>query len=90
MNVSDTLTLKKKFIKSKIIFKKLEQCFLVKSAKIENVMFYIYKTAVSEANVETNGTGSGKWTFYKEWGFAEELLCFFENFVSVQEPLIES
>ena len=48
-------------IKSKIIFKKLEKCFLVKSDKI-----------VSEA--KTNGMGSAKWIFNKEWHFAEKLL----------------
>ena len=34
-------------------FKKLEYRFLVESTKIENASFP-YKTAISEANVETN------------------------------------
>ena len=33
--------------------------------------FDIYKTAASEANVKINGMEGAKWTFNKEWSFAE-------------------
>ena len=59
----------KKYHKIENIFKNLEKCFFVKSAKIENVMFW-YKTAMSEANVKTNGIKSAKWTVNKKWSFA--------------------
>ena len=44
--------------------------FLVKSAKIDNIMFR-YKTALSEANVKTNGMGRAEWIYHKEWSFAQ-------------------
>ena len=42
------------FLKTKTFFKKLEYRFLVESTRIENATFP-YKTALSEANVKTNG-----------------------------------
>ena len=53
LSVFNTLTLKQIFWKKKTFFKKLEYLFLVKSSKIENASF-LYKTAISEANVKTN------------------------------------
>ena len=48
-----------------IFLKKLEHCFLVESTKIENAIF-LYKTALSEANVKTNRMVSAKWNYHKE------------------------
>ena len=47
------------FLENTNLFKKLEYNFLAKSIKIENVSFS-YKTAMSEANVKTNGMVSTK------------------------------
>ena len=63
LNVFYTLTLKQIFWKTKTFFKKLEYRFLVESTKIENASFP-YKTAISEANVVTNGMVSTKWTYH--------------------------
>ena len=51
------------------LFKKLEYHFLVESTKIDNITFP-YKTVLSEANVRTNGMGSTKLTYHKEWSFS--------------------
>ena len=69
MNVFNTLTLKQIFWKMKNFFKKLEYCFLVESTKIVNASF-LYKTAISEANVKTNRIASAKWTYHKERSYA--------------------
>ena len=53
----------------KTFFEELDYRFLVESTKIENAIFP-YKTALSEANVKTNGMRSIKWTFYKERSFS--------------------
>ena len=53
-NVFNTLTLKQIFWKTKTFFKKLEYRFLVETTKIENTSLP-FKTALSEANVKTNG-----------------------------------
>ena len=66
----------------KPFFKKLEQCFIVESIKIENVSFP-YKTAMSEANVMANRMVSTKLTYHKEWTFASNYFVFFENLISV-------
>ena len=58
LNVFNTLTLKRIFLKTKAFFKKLENRFLIESNKIENVM--------SEPNVKTNRMVSTKWTYHKE------------------------
>ena len=57
------------FLKNANTFKKLEYSFLVESTKIDNITFP-YKTALSEANVKTNGMGSTKLTYHKERSFA--------------------
>ena len=44
--------------------------FLVVSAKIENLIFR-YKTALSKASVKANVMGRTKWTYHKEWSFAQ-------------------
>ena len=55
----------------------LKPSFLVESTKTENVSF-LYKTAISEANVKLNRTVSKKWTFHKERSFASNYFTFFE------------
>ena len=47
------------FLENTNLFKKLEYHFLSESIKIENASFS-YKTAMSEANVKTNGMVSTK------------------------------
>ena len=51
------------------LIKKLEYHFLVESTKTDNITFP-YKTALSEANVETNRMESTKLTHHKEQSFA--------------------
>ena len=48
LNLFDTLTVIQIFWKTKTIFKKLEQRFLVETTKVENTSFP-FKTALSEA-----------------------------------------
>ena len=78
LNVFNTLTLIQIFWKTKTFFKKLEYRFLVETTKIENTLFP-FKTALSEANVNTNRMAATKWTYYKEWSFASNYLIFLEN-----------
>ena len=63
------LTLKQIFWKTKPFFKKLEYRFLVETIKIENTSF-LFKSAPSEANVQTNRIPTTKWTYHKGWSFA--------------------
>ena len=79
LNVFNTITLKKIFLKTKTFFKKLEDWFLVESTKIENAMFP-NKIALSESNVKANSTGSTKWTYRKERSFASNYLFCVWNF----------
>ena len=65
----NTLTLKQIFWKTKTFFRNLGYPFLVESTKIENASF-LYKTAVSEANVKSNRMVIRKWTYHKEQSFA--------------------
>ena len=53
-NVFNTLTLKEIFWRTKTFFKELGYRFLVEATKIEIAPFP-FKTALSEANVKTNG-----------------------------------
>ena len=59
----------------KTFFNKLEYSFSVESTKIENASF-LYKTAISEANVETNRMVTTKLTHHKERSFASNYLIF--------------
>ena len=77
-NVFNTLTLKQIFWRTKTFFKKLEDNFLVEATKIE-ITSFPFKTALSEANVNTNGMETTKWTYHKEWSFASNYLIFLEN-----------
>ena len=65
LNVFNTSNLKQIFWKTQILFKKLENHFLVESAKIENLTFP-YKPALLAAIVTTNGMGITKRTHHKE------------------------
>ena len=64
-NVSNTLTLKQIFWKTKTFLKKLDYRFLVETTKIENASFP-FKTALSETNVKTHRMTTTKWTYHKE------------------------
>ena len=75
LNTFNTLPLKRICWKTKIFIKKLECHFLVGSTKIESVSF-VYKTAISEANVKTNSIVSKKWTYRKERSFASSYFIF--------------
>ena len=68
LNVFNTLTLRQIFCKMKSFCEKLVCCFSVESTRIENASFP-YKTAISEANVETNRMVTTKWN--GEWIFAK-------------------
>ena len=90
LNVFNTLILKKKKVwKTKSFFKNLEYRFVVESTRIESVTFPC-KTAISEANVKANRMGSTKWTYHKECSFTSNCFTFFENFISVEEPITNS
>ena len=56
-------------------FNKLEYSFSVESTKIENTSF-LYKTAISEANIETYRMVTTKLTYHKERSFASNYLIF--------------
>ena len=86
LNVLNTLTLIQVFWKTKTFFKKLEYRFLVEITKIENTSLS-FKTALSEANVKTNGMATTKWICHKEWSFASNYFIFSGKFVSVLESL---
>ena len=66
LKVFYTLTLRQVFWKTKIFFKKLEYCFSVESANIENPPSP-HKTAISEANFKTNRKVSTKWTYQRHY-----------------------
>ena len=53
----------------KAFFKKLEYRFSVESTAIESAIF-LYKTALSKANVKTNRMGTTKRIYQKECSFA--------------------
>ena len=53
LNVSNTLTLKRLFWKTKNFLEKLEYRLLVESTEIENASIQ-YETVISEANDKTN------------------------------------
>ena len=63
------------FLKNANPFNRLGYCFLVESTKIKNTTF-LFKTALSEANVKTNRMGSTKWTYHKEQNFDSNYFIF--------------
>ena len=71
LKVFNTLTLEQIFWKTKPFLKTLEYCFLVESTKIENASFP-YKTAIPDANVETDKTVTTKLAHHKERSFARD------------------
>ena len=73
---------KTKFLKNENLFQKSGIPLLVEGSRIENATF-LYKAALSEANVKTDRMGSIKWTYHKDRSFASNYFIFFENFVSV-------
>ena len=48
------------------------------TTKIENTSF-LFKTALSEANVNTNRMATTKLIYHKEWSFASNCFIFLEN-----------
>ena len=58
LDIFNILTLKQIFWKTQILFKS----FLVESTKSENAI-YLYKLALSKANLETNRMRITKWTY---------------------------
>ena len=88
LNDFSTLTLKQIFWKMKTFFKKLENRFLVESTKIENPSF-LFKTAISEANVKTNRMVSVKWTYHKDWVLPVTTLFFWKLFFSLRNSYKE-
>ena len=82
LNVVSTLTLIQIFCKAKTFLKKLDNCFVVESTKIENALFP-YKIALSEANGKTNRMANLKMDLSERKEFYHYLLYFFKNFVSV-------
>ena len=78
LNIFITLTLIQIFWETKTFFQKLEYRFLVETTQVENTSFPL-KTALSEANVKTNRMATTKWTYHKEWSFANYYFVFLEN-----------
>ena len=77
MNGFNTLTTNKFSKKTKTVFRKLDDRFLLQSTMIEKATFP-YKIALSKASVKTNRMGSTKWTFHKERNF-ETVYFFFKT-----------
>ena len=67
------------FMENEDLFQKSGVPFLVEATMIENTSF-LFKTALSEANVKTNRVATAKWTYRKKWSFACNYLIFLENF----------
>ena len=86
LNVFNTLTLKRIFLKTKTLFRKLENRFLVESTKNENASFP-YKTATREANIKTSRMLSTKWTYHKERSFARDYFIFLKTLVQFRNLL---
>ena len=75
------------FLENESLFQKTGVPLL--RTKIANATFS-YKTSLSEVlNVKTNTMGSIKWILRKERRFVSHYF-FFDNFVSVKEPLTKS
>ena len=63
------------FLKNKNLCQKIGVPFLVENTKTKNATF-LYKTALSAANIITNRIGSTKWTYDKERSFASNYIVF--------------
>ena len=59
----------------KTFFKAREYRFLVEPTKIEKTSF-LYKTALSEANVKTKRMVTSKWSFQRERSFTSNYFIF--------------
>ena len=59
----------------KTFFKAREYRFLVERTKIEKTSF-LYKTALSEANVKTKRMVTSKWSFQRERSFTSNYFIF--------------
>ena len=63
------------FLEIENFFKKLEYRFLVESTKIKKASF-LFKTAISEANVKTNRMVTTKWAYHRERSFTSNYFFF--------------
>ena len=80
LKVSNALTLKQIFLRTKTFFKKLEYHFLVQNTKTENASFS-YKAATSEANLKTNRMVSEyKMDLSQRTDFCQQTTLFFWKF----------
>ena len=59
----------------KTFFKNLEYRYLVERTKIEKASFS-YKTAISEASVNTDRVVTTKWAYHREQSFASNYIIF--------------
>ena len=76
----------KDFWKLQTFLKKLEYHFLIKSTIIQSAIFP-HKTALSEANGNTNRMGSTKWTYHKERSFTSNCFIFLKIFFQFKNLL---
>ena len=60
----------------------MEHCFLVESTKIKNASF-LYKSAISDANVKTDRKVSTKWTYHKERSFSRNCFIFLKGLLTL-------
>ena len=74
------------FLENKTFLKKLEFNFLVECTKINKASFP-YKTAISEANVETNRMVNTIWVYHKERSFASKYFIFLKVFFQFKNLL---
>ena len=63
------------FLENQNLFRKTGVPFLVETAETEHAPF-LYKTAMSEANVITNIMGSTKWIYERDGTFASDFFIF--------------
>ena len=75
LNNFNTLTLKQIFWKKKTFFKKLEYRFLVESTNTENALLH-KKLLYQKPMLRQIECWVQKWTFYKEWSFANNYFIF--------------
>ena len=61
----------------KTLFKKLEDYFLVESAKIESATF-LCKTTLSKTDVKTDRMTTAKWSCHKKRSFVSKYFIFSE------------
>ena len=83
-----TLTWKQIFWKMETLFKKLENSFLAESTKTESATF-LWKTALSVANVKTNRMEITKWIYHKEQSSACNYFIFSNILFQLKKKLVQ-